>query len=102
MGGPDFGPVAFLEGGDERELQKVAGQARFAPDLEVFMGAGIGGDQRELERVFVFVGNFSVTDAPISSLGLFQDFSVRSCCVRAPPESVAESVLNSCVDCAVP
>ena len=30
MGGPDFGPVAFLEGGDERELQEVAGEARLA------------------------------------------------------------------------
>ena len=58
MGGPDPFPVAFLEGGDERELQKVAGQARFAPDLEIFEGVGVGGDQRESECVFVFVGIF--------------------------------------------
>ncbi len=58
MCGPYLAPVSLFEGGDERELQKFAGQACFAPDLEFFVGVGVGGDQRELERVFVFVGIF--------------------------------------------
>ena len=58
MGGPDFGPVAFLEGGDERELQEVAGEARLAPDLEVFAGACVGCDEGDLEHVFAAAGFF--------------------------------------------
>ena len=58
MGRPNLAPIGFLEGGDERELQEVAGEACFAPDLEVFAGACVGCDEGDLEHVFAAVGFF--------------------------------------------